>query len=136
MAGVPLVRSLIRKINIPDHLLVAHEDLESVGIVGLLQALDNYDPDKARFATHAYRRVRGSIIGDVAIAPSGRTRPGGFFCCGPFPQAGRRPAGARGHSAFPKSPAYNKKSGPARFRAGPLFDRCTSFEKEATRDGR
>jgi RNA polymerase sigma factor for flagellar operon FliA len=62
MAGLPLVRSIIGKISVPDHMLAEHEDLESVGIVGLLEALDNYDPDKARFATHAYRRVRGNVI--------------------------------------------------------------------------
>jgi RNA polymerase sigma factor for flagellar operon FliA len=62
MAALPLVRSIIGKISVPDHLLAAHEDLESVGIVGLLEALDNYDPEKARFATHAYRRIRGNII--------------------------------------------------------------------------
>lgn len=62
MAGLPLVRSIIGKISIPDHVLAAREDLENVGIVGLLEALDNYDPEKARFATHAYRRVRGNII--------------------------------------------------------------------------
>lgn len=62
MAALPLVRSIIGKISVPDHLLAAHEDLESVGIVGLLEALDNYDPEQARFATHAYHRIRGNII--------------------------------------------------------------------------
>ena len=62
LAAVPLVRSLIGKVNVPDHLLAAPEDLESVGMVGLLEALDSYDPERARFSTHAYRRVRGSII--------------------------------------------------------------------------
>jgi RNA polymerase sigma factor for flagellar operon FliA len=62
MAALPLVRSIIGKISVPDHLLAAHEDLEHVGIVGLLEALDNYDPEKARFATHAYRRIRGNVI--------------------------------------------------------------------------
>ena len=62
MAALPLVRSLIGKISVPDHLLAAPEDLENVGIVGLLQALDNYDPDQARFVTHAYRRIRGALI--------------------------------------------------------------------------
>lgn len=62
MAALPLVRSIIGKISVPDHLLAANEDLESVGIVGLLEALDNYDPEKARFATHAYQRIRGNII--------------------------------------------------------------------------
>jgi len=62
MAALPLVRSLIGKLSVPDHLLASHEDLESVGVIGLLQALDSYDADRARFATHAYRRIRGSII--------------------------------------------------------------------------
>ncbi len=62
MAALPLVRSIIGKISVPDHLLAAHEDLESVGIVGLLEALENYDPEQAQFATHAYRRIRGNII--------------------------------------------------------------------------
>jgi len=62
MAGLPLVRSIIGKVSVPDHVLASSEDLESVGIVGLLEALDNYDPEKARFATHAYRRIRGNII--------------------------------------------------------------------------
>ncbi len=62
MAALPLVRSIIGKISVPDHLLAEHEDLESVGIVGLLEALENYDPEKARFATHAYRRIRGNVI--------------------------------------------------------------------------
>ena len=62
MAAIPLVRSLIGKISVPDHLLAAPEDLENVGIVGLLQALDSYDPDQARFVTHAYRRIRGALI--------------------------------------------------------------------------
>lgn len=62
MAALPLVRSIIGKISVPDHILAAHEDLESVGVVGLLEALDNYDPEQARFATHAYHRIRGNII--------------------------------------------------------------------------
>lgn len=62
MAALPLIRSIIGKISVPDHLLASNEDLESVGIVGLLEALDNYDPERARFATHAYQRVRGNII--------------------------------------------------------------------------
>ena len=62
LAGVPLVRSLIGKLNVPNHPLASHEDLESAGLVGLLQALDNYDPERARFVTHAYRRIQGSLI--------------------------------------------------------------------------
>lgn len=63
VAAVPLVRSLIGRINVPDHLLASHDDLENTGIIGLLQALDSYDPDRgAKFVTHAYRRVQGALI--------------------------------------------------------------------------
>lgn len=63
VAAVPLVRSIIGRINVPDHLLASHEDLENTGLMGLLQALDNYDPDRgAKFVTHAYRRIQGSLI--------------------------------------------------------------------------
>ncbi len=62
LAAVPLVRSLIGKISVPDHPLAAFEDLENAGLVGLMQALDSYDSEKARFSTHAYRRVQGALI--------------------------------------------------------------------------
>lgn len=63
VAAIPLVRSLIGRINVPDHLLASPDDLENTGIIGLLQALDNYDPDRgAKFVTHAYRRIQGSLI--------------------------------------------------------------------------
>ena len=62
LAAVPLVRSLIGKLSIPKHPLASYEDLESVGLVGLMQALDNYDPERARFVTHAYQRIRGALI--------------------------------------------------------------------------
>lgn len=63
VAAVPLVRSLIGKLSIPNHLLATREDLENTGLYGLLQALDSYDPEiGTKFVTHAYRRVRGSLI--------------------------------------------------------------------------
>ena len=62
VSSVPLVRSLIGKLNVPNHPLASREDLENSGLIGLLQALDSYDPEKARFVTHAYRRVRGALI--------------------------------------------------------------------------
>ncbi|MEO1022054.1 MAG: FliA/WhiG family RNA polymerase sigma factor [Bacteroidota bacterium] len=61
--SMPLIRSIIGKINRPDHLLAQKEDLESAGIYGLLQALDGYDCDRnIQFNTFAYYRIRGSIV--------------------------------------------------------------------------
>ncbi len=48
-------------INLPPH--IDREDLEHQGIIGLLNALDNFDPSKnVKFETYASIRVRGAII--------------------------------------------------------------------------
>ena len=63
IAAVPLVRSLVGRLSIPDHPLATREDLENVGLYGLLQALDNYDPSRGTpFASYAYGRVRGALV--------------------------------------------------------------------------
>jgi RNA polymerase sigma factor FliA len=61
--SIPLVRSIIGKINRPDLPLTQWEDLESAGISGLLQSIDAYDQSKnIQFNTFAYYRIRGSVI--------------------------------------------------------------------------
>lgn len=61
--SVPLVRSIIGKINFPDTPLATYEDLENVAIVGLIQALDSYDANRnIHFSTFAYYRIRGSVV--------------------------------------------------------------------------
>jgi len=45
--------------------LVSHidrEDLTSAGYVGLLQAIDRFDPHRARFVTYATKRIRGAMV--------------------------------------------------------------------------
>ena len=61
--SLPLVRSIIGKINRPDLPLTQWEDLESAGVSGLLQSIDSYDTEKnIQFNTFAYYRIRGSVI--------------------------------------------------------------------------
>ncbi len=61
--SMPLIRSILGKINRPDQPLAQIEDLESAGISGLIQAMDTYDCGKnIQFNTYAYYRIRGSII--------------------------------------------------------------------------
>lgn len=61
--AIPLVKSIIGKISRPDTPLSQYEDLESAGIIGLLQALDNYDCSRdIKFNTFAYYRIRGNVI--------------------------------------------------------------------------
>lgn len=63
IAAVPLVRSLIGRLSLPDHMLASREDLENVGLLGLLQALDGYDPNRGTpFVSYAYGRIRGAIV--------------------------------------------------------------------------
>jgi RNA polymerase sigma factor for flagellar operon FliA len=61
--SMPLVRSIIGKINRPNMVLSQYEDIESAALTGLIQALDSYDCSRdIQFNTFAYYRIRGSII--------------------------------------------------------------------------
>lgn len=61
--SMPLIRSIIGKINIPDQPLTQREDIESAGISGLLQAMDSYDCERnIKFNTFVYYRIRGNVI--------------------------------------------------------------------------
>ena len=63
LAAVPLVRSIVGRLSIPDHPLASREDLENVGLLGLLQALDSYDPERGTpFVSYAYGRIRGALV--------------------------------------------------------------------------
>jgi RNA polymerase sigma factor for flagellar operon FliA len=61
--STPLVRSIVGKISRPDNALTQFEDLQSAGLIGLLQALDGYRADQGvQFNTFAYYRIRGAVI--------------------------------------------------------------------------
>ena len=63
---LPLVRSTLGRLamTLPEH--VDQDDLNSAGLVGLLQALRNYDPAcGTSFETYARLRVRGSMLDEL-----------------------------------------------------------------------
>ncbi|MEX0648291.1 MAG: FliA/WhiG family RNA polymerase sigma factor [Balneolaceae bacterium] len=61
--AIPLVKSIVGKVRRPDTPLSQYEDIESAGIMGLLQALEKYDCTKEiQFNTYAYYRIRGCVI--------------------------------------------------------------------------
>lgn len=63
VAAYPLVRSMARRITLPDHPLATREDLVNAGMFGMLQALDSYDAERGTsFASFAYARIRGAFI--------------------------------------------------------------------------
>jgi len=63
---LPLVRTVVGRLamTLPDH--VDQDDLNSAGLVGLLQALRNYDPASGNsFETYARVRIRGAMLDEL-----------------------------------------------------------------------
>jgi RNA polymerase sigma factor for flagellar operon FliA len=63
---LPLVKSVVGRIaiNLPPHLDAA--DLHSVGMIGLLNAVRNYDPQaNSCFEAYARLRIRGAVIDEL-----------------------------------------------------------------------
>jgi RNA polymerase sigma factor for flagellar operon FliA len=63
---LPLVRSALGRLamTLPEH--VDQDDLNSAGLIGLLQALRNYDPSSGNsFETYARLRVRGAMLDEL-----------------------------------------------------------------------
>jgi len=63
---LPLVGAILGRLamTLPDH--VDRDDLQSAGLVGLLQALRNYDPGSGNsFETYARVRIRGAMLDEL-----------------------------------------------------------------------
>jgi len=63
---IPLVSAVVNRLamTLPEH--VDHDDLYSVGLIGLLQALRNYNPTcGTSFETYARVRVRGAMLDEL-----------------------------------------------------------------------
>lgn len=60
---LPMVDFIIGRLamNLPPH--IDRDDLENIGVIGLLNALDNFDPKReVKFETYASIRIKGAII--------------------------------------------------------------------------
>jgi RNA polymerase sigma factor for flagellar operon FliA len=59
----PLVRFVVGRLGIPPTGLLEAEDLISYGMIGLINAIDRYDPSRGvRFEAFASVRIRGAVI--------------------------------------------------------------------------
>ena len=59
----PLVRYVVGRLGIPPTSLLEAEDLVSYGMIGLINAIDRFDPSRGiRFETFATSRIRGAVI--------------------------------------------------------------------------
>ncbi|MHC4885040.1 MAG: sigma-70 family RNA polymerase sigma factor, partial [Planctomycetota bacterium] len=65
-AYLPLVKITVGRmaVNLPS--FIDYEELYSTGCVGLLSAVDRYDPSReAKFTTYAITRIRGAVIDEL-----------------------------------------------------------------------
>ncbi len=68
-ANVALVAHLARRLRPPDA-AVPHVDLVQEGVLGLMQAVERFDPDRGhRFSTYATWWIRGAILRALRAAP-------------------------------------------------------------------
>jgi RNA polymerase sigma factor for flagellar operon FliA len=70
----PLVKYVIGRMAISLPAAMDSDDVLSAGTVGLLHAIDRFDPDQGvRFETYALQRIRGSIIDTIrSLSPLSR----------------------------------------------------------------
>ncbi|HLH60530.1 MAG TPA: FliA/WhiG family RNA polymerase sigma factor [Ktedonobacteraceae bacterium] len=62
-AYAPLVRYVVGRLGIPSTSLLEADDLLSYGMIGLINAIDRYDPTRGiRFEAFATSRIRGAVI--------------------------------------------------------------------------
>jgi RNA polymerase sigma factor for flagellar operon FliA len=66
MQYAPLVKYVVGRMAVSLPGLLNHEDLLSYGTIGLIQAVDRFDPAHGvKFETYAIQRIRGAIIDAV-----------------------------------------------------------------------
>ena len=63
---VPLATSVARRMRVPTGALMGRDDVESAAQVGLIDAVDRYDPERGvPFEGYAGLRIRGAILDEL-----------------------------------------------------------------------
>jgi RNA polymerase sigma factor for flagellar operon FliA len=65
LAYAPLVKRIARQLNSQVSGTMGREDMEQIGLMGLLEALRRYGTPDAGFASYAGLRVRGAILDEL-----------------------------------------------------------------------
>jgi len=66
LQSLPLVKAIVERLaaRLPSHL--DQDDLSSAGLIGLMDAIDRYDPSReASFKTYASFRIKGAILDEL-----------------------------------------------------------------------
>src|SRR5579864_36224 len=63
---IPLVKYVVGRLAISLPHFLTSEDIVSYGVVGLIDAVERYEPGRnVNFSTYAIARIRGSIIDEL-----------------------------------------------------------------------
>ncbi|HSI60749.1 MAG TPA: FliA/WhiG family RNA polymerase sigma factor [Ideonella sp.] len=65
LAYTPLVKRIVRQLNAQASAMMEREDMEQIGLMGLLEALRRYGPPDEKFGAFAALRVRGAILDEL-----------------------------------------------------------------------
>lgn len=65
LAYAPLVKRIVRQLTAQISATMGREDMEQVGLLGLLDALRRYGPPDEKFGAYASTRVRGAILDEL-----------------------------------------------------------------------
>lgn len=65
VAYAPLVKRIVRQLNSQVGGAVDRDDMEQIGLMGLLEALRRYGPPDSGFGSYAGLRVRGAILDEL-----------------------------------------------------------------------
>lgn len=65
VAYVPLVKRIVGQLYAQATSIVARDDMEQVGLMGLLEALRRFGEPDAKFGTFAALRIRGAILDEL-----------------------------------------------------------------------
>ena len=62
----PLATSVARRMRVPTGALMGRDDVESAAVIGLINAVDRYDPERGvPFEGYAGLRIRGAILDEL-----------------------------------------------------------------------
>jgi RNA polymerase sigma factor for flagellar operon FliA len=65
VAYTPLVKRIVRQLNAQAAGAIGREDMEQIGLIGLLEALRRYGTPDTGFGSYASLRVRGAILDEL-----------------------------------------------------------------------
>jgi RNA polymerase sigma factor FliA len=62
----PLATSVARRMRVPTSALMGRDDIESAALIGLIDAVDRYDPERGvPFEGYAGLRIRGAVLDEL-----------------------------------------------------------------------